>query len=249
MGTPLTFWKVQQAPVLWALDRAGRREWVDDPIANQARLLPLVRAWSLGVWLVALAVTADWARRLYGPRAMAMAAWLFALGPNLLAHGPLATMEMPLVACTTGMYALFWRFLREGDRRAFWASAALGGLAWSCKFTTVLVPPSLALAWWYERRRDGGRGPLGAAARVAAGMLAFTAVMFLANLAVTGFAAAPAEPVARAAPELRRPVRADARALGHAGARGADAAGLGRLRDPAHPPARAGRATCSASAG
>src|SRR3982751_4936899 len=93
MGSPLTFWKLQQAPVLWALDRAGRREWVDDPIAHQARLLPLVRAWSMGGWLVALGVTAAWARWLYGPRAMALAAWLFALGPNLLAHGPLATME------------------------------------------------------------------------------------------------------------------------------------------------------------
>src|SRR4051812_40930709 len=32
MGSPLTFWKVQQVPVLWALDLTGRRALVDDPI-------------------------------------------------------------------------------------------------------------------------------------------------------------------------------------------------------------------------
>jgi 4-amino-4-deoxy-L-arabinose transferase-like glycosyltransferase len=202
MGSPLTFWKIQQAPVLWALDRAGRREWVDDPVAHQARLLPVVRAWSSGMWLVALAITAAWARWLYGPRAMAMAAWLFALGPNLLAHGPLATMEMPLLVCTTAMYALFWRFLRTGDRRSYWATAALGGLAFSCKFTAVLVPPSLALAWWFERRRDGERGLFGPALRVGGAMVGFVAVMGLANLAVTGFATLPLSAGAGAHPRL-----------------------------------------------
>src|SRR5262245_4969740 len=43
VGSPLTFWKLQQAPVLWALDRAGRGGWVDDPIGHQRELLPLVR--------------------------------------------------------------------------------------------------------------------------------------------------------------------------------------------------------------
>src|SRR3954470_18488276 len=63
MGTPLTFWKIQQAPTFLALDFAGHRAWVDDPIANQATLLPIVRLGGLWVWLVALGVTALWARR------------------------------------------------------------------------------------------------------------------------------------------------------------------------------------------
>src|SRR3954451_3089584 len=83
MGSPLTFWKIQQAPTLWALDRLGFRDWVDDPIAHQAQLLPVVRVGGLWIWLAAMLVTAAWAGKLYGPRAMAMASALFALGPNL----------------------------------------------------------------------------------------------------------------------------------------------------------------------
>ena len=43
MGSPLTFWKWQQAPTLWAIDRAGFGELIDDPIAHQEALLPLIR--------------------------------------------------------------------------------------------------------------------------------------------------------------------------------------------------------------
>ena len=127
--------------------------------------MPIVRLWSLLIWLIALGLTAWWSRLLYGPRAMAFAAWLFALSPNLLAHGALATMEFPLLACTTGMFLLFWMFLQTGDRRPFWGAAVLGGLAWSCKFTTVLVPPILALVWWIDRRSIESPLPPGEGAR------------------------------------------------------------------------------------
>jgi Dolichyl-phosphate-mannose-protein mannosyltransferase len=190
MGSPLTCWKVQQVPVLWALDRAGLRAWVDDPLAHQRELLPLVRAWSLTTWLAALVVTAAWARSLYGPRAMALAAWLFALSPNLLAHGALVTMELPLVACTTATFFLFWGFLRTGSRRAFGASAAMAGLAFSCKFTAVLVPPLVAVVWWVDLRRRGGP-VLRPTLRVAAGMLGYVAVLIAADVVVTGFATIP----------------------------------------------------------
>ena len=147
MGSPLTFWKVQQAPTLWALDRLGFRDWVDDPMGHQASLLPIVRLGQRWIWLATLLVASEWARRLYGPRAMAMAAALCALSPNLLAHGTLATMELPIVGCFAGMFLGFWWFLKTGSRRAFWATAALGGLATSCKFTAVLIPPILGSVW------------------------------------------------------------------------------------------------------
>jgi hypothetical protein len=191
MGSPLTFWKVQQAPVLWLLDHVGQGRLIDDPTAHQATLLPLVRLGCLWIWLVALLLTAAWSRRLYGPRAMALSAVLFALSPNLLAHGALATMELPLLACTTGIFFLFWEFLRTGDPRPFAAAAALGGLAFSCKFTAVLVPPILALAWWIDRWRGGERSPIRLSLRVGSGMLAFLVVLVLADLAVTGFARLP----------------------------------------------------------
>ena len=151
MGSPLTFWKLQQVPVLWALDRLGYGEVVDRPIEHQQWLLPMVRLGSLWIWLIALGLTAWWSRLLYGPRAMAFAAWIVHPQPEPAGAWALATMEFPLLACTTGMFLLFWRFLQTGDRRPFWGAAVLGGLAWSCKFTTVLVPPILALVWWIDR--------------------------------------------------------------------------------------------------
>jgi hypothetical protein len=171
LGAPLTVWKVQQAPTLWALDHLG-----------------------LGAW-----VTVAWARRLYGPKSMALAGILFAFSPNLLAHGALTTMELPLVATTTAMFLTFWSFLRTGKKRDFWLSAAIGGLAMSCKFTTVLVPPILGLTWAIDLALRKGEeptpGPLRrsflAVSKVALGMVPFLAVMAASNLVVTGFATLP----------------------------------------------------------
>lgn len=202
MGSPLLFWKLQQVPVLWWLDHAGRRAWVDDPIGHQAELLPLVRLGSLWVWMVALGLTAAWSRLLFGPRAMALAAWLFALSPNLLAHGSLATMELPVTACTTGMFLLFWRYLQAGDPRWFWATAALGGLAWSCKYTAVLVPPILGVLWWVDRWRGGERRVVRLTFEVARGMAGFLAVMAVTNLLVTGGARLPLSPHRASHPKL-----------------------------------------------
>lgn len=191
MGSPLTFWKLQQAPVLAVLDRVGRADWVENPIQHQAQLLPWIRAGGLWVWLLAFGLTAAWARQLYGRRAMALAAWMFALSPNLLAHGPLATMEVPLVAGSTAMLFTFWQFLRTGHSGWFWGSAALGGLTVSLKFTAVLLPPIVALAWWLDRMRSGERSPLKLVLLIGGAMVGYAAVMVLVNLALTGFALLP----------------------------------------------------------
>ncbi len=191
MGSPLTFWKWQQAPVLWAIDRAGFPELIDDPIANQRALLPLIRLGALHVWVLALALTATWARLRYGPRAMAMAAAVFAMSPNLIGHGALATMELPLSACAAAAFLLFWRFLRDGRVTPFLGAAAVSGLAYSCKFTAILFPPILGLAWMIDRLRLGERRPLRGLVRVGLGTAAFSALMLLADLVVTGFATLP----------------------------------------------------------
>ncbi len=147
MGSPLTFWKLQQAPTLWLVDRLGHPDWIDDPIAHQARLLPLLRIGGAWIWLVGLAVVALWARQLDGPRAMAMAAGFSPSAPT--------SWRMPR-----------WRrwSCRSWPGRRRWASASggswpgatvggsgarplIGGLAFSCKFTTILFPPILALIW------------------------------------------------------------------------------------------------------
>jgi 4-amino-4-deoxy-L-arabinose transferase-like glycosyltransferase len=191
MGSPLLFWKLQQAPVLWVLDHTGRRSWVDDPIGHQRELLPVVRIGASWIWVVALSLTAAWSRWSFGPKAMALAAWLFALSPNLLAHGALITMELPLIAATTAMCWFFWRFLDSKQWSWFLAAAVTGGLAFSCKFSAVLMPPILAVVWWVAQKQAGQRTTIPLSRDVAAGMLAFLLVMLLANFAITGFAHMP----------------------------------------------------------
>ena len=191
MGSPLLFWKLQQISVLWLLDQVGHHDWVDDPIGHQRELLPWVRLGSFWIWLVAFMLTIAWSRRSYGPRAMTLAAWLFSLSPNLLAHGALVTMEIPLAAGTMAMFYLFWRFLETNRFLWFWAAAGAGGLAFSCKFTAILVPPILALIWWVVRHRRGERKPIELTARVTIAMAGFLSILVLVDAAVTGFASLP----------------------------------------------------------
>ncbi len=188
MGSPSLFWKVQQVVPLWALDRAGFGVVLEDPERYQAILLPLVRLSCIPIWAVAMAVTSAWARSLYGPRAMVMAAALFALSPNLIAHAPLATMETPLIACSAGLFACFWRFLASGQRRWLAFSAVLTGVAFSCKYTTILFPPMLACLWWVGERGDSKLR------RFLTGSFCFAVCAVGTNLAVTGFSFTPLSP-------------------------------------------------------
>lgn len=185
-GSPLTFWKLQQVPMLWTLDRLGYGPWIDDPALFEAQLLPLARTSALWIWAAAFGLTAYWSRRLYGPRAMVLASWWFALSPNVLAHGPLVTMELPILATTTAMAILFWEFLRTGNRRAFVASAVVGGLAFSCKFTAVIMPPIFAMSWMLARWLDGDRRPIRLALAAAAGVAVYAAIMGLIDVMITG---------------------------------------------------------------
>lgn len=194
MGSPVTFLKLGQAPTLWALDRLGRGGWIDDPVAHLPELLPAIRLGTLWIAGAALLVAAGWAGRVHGPRAMALAAALFALSPNLLAHGALATMELPLVAASAGAFAAFHAFLRTGRRRWLLATSALAGLAWSVKFTAVLIPPILAAAWLVDLRLARGDRPgwWMSFRRVAVGITCLVLGMVAVDLALTGFAMIPA---------------------------------------------------------
>jgi hypothetical protein len=117
MGSPVTFFKLQQAPALVVLTVNGLRRVVADPMSHLTTILPAARLGALWVWAAAFVITVTWSRKVYGPRAMALAACLFALSPNLVAHGSILTMEMPLIAATVAMFALFWTFLETGRRR------------------------------------------------------------------------------------------------------------------------------------
>jgi hypothetical protein len=196
MGSPVTFFKLQAVPAFFVLDRIGLGGLIDRPVVDQPSLLPIVRLASLWTWLAAFLLTAHWSRLMYGPRAMAFAAWLFALSPNLLAHGALMTMEMPLTAVTVALFFLFWRFLTAPslpraawERRAYFvASAVVGGLAFSCKFTSVVYPPILGLIWGVDLWRSGESRIGNVARTVALWMLGYVAIMIAVDWALTGFA-------------------------------------------------------------
>lgn len=181
MGSPSLFWKLQQSLPLWALDRAGFGHVIEEPERFQAILLPIIRIASLPIWIIALATTAVWARWLHGPNAMVMASALFALSPNLLAHAPLATMELPLIACTVGVFFSFFHFLDSGSRISLVISSGITGVALSCKYTTVLFLPILAILWWINARGERNWR------RFFLGSLGFLSIAGATNLAVTGF--------------------------------------------------------------
>ena len=196
MGSPLTFWKLQQTHTLEMFDRLGQGRWIDDPERFQAESLPWLRIGASWTWIVGFALTVAWAARMHGPGAAVAAAWLFTLSPNLLAHGGLITMEAPLVACAAGIFWMFWEFLRAPGRgRAWWlGSAVLTGVAFSCKFTTILIGPMLTLAWCAVESLGPRRELPRRLARVLGAMIIFGLVAIVANLAVTGFALLPISP-------------------------------------------------------
>src|SRR5262249_48381644 len=125
------------------------------------------------------------------PCAMTLAAWLYALSPNLVAHGALVTMELPLVAGSTAMFWLFWRFLETKRQQWFWITSAVGGLAFSCKFTIVLIPPILAVVWWIVSRQKEEHRLNSLTQQVVLSMIGFMVLMLLSDVAVTGFARLP----------------------------------------------------------
>jgi hypothetical protein len=186
MGSPLTFWKLQQAPLLAWKSLSERMPSIPEPDLGVAGL----RRGAVAFWLVGMLATTAWAGWQHGRGAAMLAAWLFVLSPNLLAHGGLLTMELPLVAACAGAFFAFAAFLQTGRRRWFALSAALAGLAFSCKFTAVLLPPLLGLAWAWEIRR-AGESIVATLRRVALGMAGYVAILLLADLAVTGFARIP----------------------------------------------------------
>src|SRR5262249_36070349 len=78
------------------------------------------------------------ARRLYGPRAGLLAAACYALLPESLAHGGLATMDLVTgLGFLASIYA-FWRFTRTGRIRDWgWLVAAMG-FSFLVRFTAAL---------------------------------------------------------------------------------------------------------------
>lgn len=141
MGSPVTFWKWQTTPALVWMDFTGRAEWIEKPLEHLPESLVAFRISALSFWLAGLWATQGWAARLYGKSGSLFSGMIYSLGPNLLAHGALLTMECPLWACWTFAFFAFHTYLTRRKLKFFWLSAIFAGLAFSMKFTAVMIPP------------------------------------------------------------------------------------------------------------
>ncbi len=136
----------------FALGRDFFESWNDGE-----RLARSSRAVALAMLLALLLSIAAIARRLFGPWGGLLALSVAALDPALLAHGHLATMDVPfaLVALLTLLAADRWLDRPTGTRLALlagsFAAATLVKFSWF-----ALVPALLALAW-AATRKEGAR--------------------------------------------------------------------------------------------
>jgi hypothetical protein len=106
--------------------------------------------WSLiGGWIVYL-----WAGALYGGRAGVLALALWCFGPNVLAHAPLVTPDVPAAVAALGATYVFRQYLRKGTWPLATAAGGLLGVAQLTKFTLLIlyaVWPVLFLLHTLER--------------------------------------------------------------------------------------------------
>ena len=135
-------------PVIALLIRAGTTVAGDTPLG--VRLMPIVAGIAAGLFLVAAA------RRLGGDRAALITAVVFAVMPLSAAGLILATPDAPLLAGSAATLYAVLRALEHPPRSraslGWWCAAGVGlGVAISSKYTAVLLPLGILLAFAVRR--------------------------------------------------------------------------------------------------
>jgi len=100
-------------------------------------ILPFFVAAAFVVWL--------WARRYFGGAAAALATGMFTLVPTVLAHGGLATTDMPLTACLSAAFLALLVWAEEPTWQHSLLLGATTALAVVSKFTALGYLPAAAL--------------------------------------------------------------------------------------------------------
>ncbi len=154
-GNPQDIWPAAKATI-WERSGDGVR------LIQRARIGTLVFLLLLGL------VAFLWARELFGPWAGVLALALVGLDPNLLAHGGLATTDLPATATFALALYLLRRYLQQPVRGRLLAAGAAIGLALATKFSALLLVPltgffllialfTEAGSWWPRFLRAAGR--------------------------------------------------------------------------------------------
>jgi 4-amino-4-deoxy-L-arabinose transferase-like glycosyltransferase len=116
----------------------------DDWLLTWSRLTMVAMAVLLGC------IVFVWSARLYGPSSAVLAAVLFTFCPNIMAHARLVTPDISVTTFSFITIYCLWRVLNTG---AVWPALCGGvclGLALLCKFTALLLLPTilaLVLLW------------------------------------------------------------------------------------------------------
>jgi 4-amino-4-deoxy-L-arabinose transferase-like glycosyltransferase len=102
-----------------------------------------------------------WSRELFGIHAAYFSLALYAFCPNLLAHGRLATTDMPLACFAFISSFYFWKLLENPTVKNTVASGIFLGLALSSKYSSILFVVSfllVAIVWgWRLEGKSSGR--------------------------------------------------------------------------------------------
>ncbi len=112
---------------------------------NANRITFLGRFPILLLGLILGAVTARWAKDLFGWGVAALALALHALSPNLLAHSALATTDLPVAAFYVFTLYAWHRYTRAPNRRNIILTGLMLGCALAAKFSALLLLPTLGL--------------------------------------------------------------------------------------------------------
>ena len=143
------YWRTSDASVVahQFFYETGHDHW---PMLMAGRALIAVFAVATGILIFC------WARALFGPTAGFVSLGLFALCPNHLAHGALATSDAAAVFFLLAATGAFWRQLRQPTAANLALSAVVFGLACVAKYSAVLLLPVFAVlaGWNYLSRRS-----------------------------------------------------------------------------------------------
>jgi hypothetical protein len=122
-----------------------------DALLLRGRLTTMLVTLGLGL---ALAV---WTRRHFGAGAGLLAVFLYALDPNITAHGRYVTNDL-LITLLTFLAIVAWgTWLKSGRRRDLWWAALALALALVSKYSALFLIPTFAVLYLVEWWQRGGR--------------------------------------------------------------------------------------------
>ena len=122
-----------------------------DLIIQWSRIFPMLLTLGL-VFLIYL-----WSRELFGPGWALLPSFLFALSPNILAHGHYVTTDIAAAFGTVLALYFFVKFLYFQDKKSIIYAGIAFGIAQLLKFSTFMLIPYfvfLVLVFWWANNKN-----------------------------------------------------------------------------------------------